>query len=212
MVITIVAGASFAVGAIVPWLQPSTQERSIAATPPTSAQAPLSAQERAAPAPLPRRTGVLAIGDDIVHSASACLEERGVDVHPRSIGSVSELQAVAESSTTAYAAVLIHVERLDDLVDGHIRRALTSIPPGTRVIWGTVRLDQAPWGGYSPEDRINASVRNVVRRDSDARILDWRKATDRHPEWLDWDVGLSDAGCREYAAKVVGLSGLPRKA
>lgn len=170
-----------------------------------------AAAGRDAPAPA-RHDGVIAIGDEILHDASLCLRDRGITVHPRIIRSVEELQRVMRSATARYKVVHVNVSGLDNLVDGHIATALRSVAPDTRVIWSTIRWIPQGWGTYSPEDRINASIRNTVGGTAHGRVLDWRSATSRHPDWTLPDGRPSATGCREYAAKIVKLSGLPRRA
>ncbi|MEY3734428.1 MAG: hypothetical protein RL347_1787, partial [Actinomycetota bacterium] len=163
--------------------------------------------KRAAPE---RDESIIAIGDDRLHSATECLNQRGIVVHPRIIRGVEELHKVMATATSRYAVVHIHVESLDELVDGSIERSLALTSPGTRVIWSTIKRDDSASGSFSPEDRINASIRNVVSRHPNGRLLDWRSALDRHPDWFIGGVGMTSQGCAEYAAKVRKLSGLTR--
>jgi hypothetical protein len=206
------ACASFALGAMLPWIPPASGDDHVEPTTPHVASAGLSAREQpAAPSPKPAE-GIIAIGDKSLHHATPCLRKRDVDVHPRNIRSVDALRLVTASLGRTYGAVLVHVTGLDNLVDGHIREVMEMVPEGSRVIWVTVKRGGAAWGAFSSEDRINASIRNVVGRASEGRVLDWRSATERNPEWLLGDSGLSVSGCNAYAAMVVKLSGQTGKA
>jgi hypothetical protein len=161
----------------------------------------------------PRRDeAIIAVGDAALHDAADCLSQRGITVHPRVIRTVDELLKVIAAALSRHTVVHVHVEALDDLVDGHIQKALTLAPAGSRVTWATIRRAEYAWSDFSPEERINASIRNVVGRDPGARLLDWYSATNRHPDWFIDGVGLTASGCAEYAAKVVKLSGLARGA
>lgn len=203
---------SFGLGLALPWW-PSASSPAAPAGVVRAIGGPASASTAGRDAPAPaRHDGVIAIGDEILHDASTCLRDRGITVHPRIIRSVEELQRVVLSATARYKVVHVHVSGLDNLVDGHIATALRSVSPGTRVIWSTIRWIPKEWGTYSPEDRINASIRNTVGGAAHGRVLDWRSATSRHPEWTLLDGRPSATGCREYAARIVKLSGLPRRA
>ena len=206
------ACASFALGALLPWIPPASSDDPVEPATPRVATAGLSAREPPAAPSLKPAEGIIAIGDESLHDATPCLRKRDVDVHPRIIRSVDELRLVTASLGRTYGAVLVHVTGLDNLVDGHIREVMEMVPEGSRVIWVTVKRGGAAWGAFSSEDRINASIRNVVGRASDGRVLDWRSASERNPEWLLGDSGLSDSGCNAYAAKVVKLSGQTGKA
>lgn len=201
--------AAFALGALIPWL-PLTSPPSESA--PSTIEDSPALLARASPMPTapPRDEAIIAIGDKALHDATECLNQRGVVVHPRIIRSVDELHKVMATATSRYSVVHVHVASLERLVDGNIEYALALAPPGTRVIWATIRYEDDPWGGFSPEERINASIRNVVASDPHGRLLDWRSATSRHPDWYVDGAGLTSQGCAEYAARVVKLSGLAR--
>lgn len=201
---------AFAMGALVPWLPTEPAAPAAPVPPAVMDSTALTARDGAKPAAPRRDASNIAIGDERLHSASECLTQRGIIVHPRIIRSVEELHRVLATAASRYAVVHIHVESLDELVDGSIERSLAIAPPGTRVIWSTIRRDISAIGSFSPEERINASIRNVVRRHPDGRLLDWRSALDRHPDWFIGGVGMTSQGCAEYAAKVRKLSGLAR--
>lgn len=218
-ILVAVALACFAAGASLPWLAPPATVTGFAVgsadaprhTPiPTRGAIDPTAAGPAAPSQ-PRAASVLAIGDSPLHDETDCLAQSGIRVHPRIIRSVDELLSVVAATTPAYSAVLVRVSTLDPLVDGHIARVLDASAPGTRVIWSTIRTPEPGWGEFSPEDRTNASIRNVVRRHADARVLDWRAITDRHPYWQS-GIGLSGTGCVEFTARVIRLAGLDREA
>ena len=156
--------------------------------------------------------GVLALGDDRLHGARECLEDRGVNVHPRVIRTAAELLDVAAASAERYSAIFVHIEGDERLVDGHIERLLADVNPQTRVIWATISMDKAAWGTFSPEERINASIRSVITRHAQGRLLDWQRAVQRNPEWDPGASGMTSTGCEEYARKVVKLAGVPRPA
>lgn len=211
-VIAALGGASLALGVLTPW---------VIAQPESSASPSLSApgDERraqgpeiaAAAAPEPRRQGVIAIGDDALLMAKGCLEERGVDVYPRPVRSVGELLDTVQTAVGNQSAVLIHVGTDSGLVDGQITRAIKALGPARRIVWATIQIPDPAWGEFSFEERTNASVRNVVSRHSDGRVLDWNAATTKHPDWTADGTRMSSTGCREYAAKVIKLSGMPRR-
>lgn len=210
------ACASFALGALLPWLPLTASDTEprpgVAVTP---APRPTGSAPTTAPTSEQRRnnratgTGVLALGDDRLHEAAACLEERGAHVHPRIVRDAEDVLNIVRSAASGYAALLVHLESDRGLVDGDIERILASVGPGVRVVWATVRLGGDSWGAFSPQDRINASIRNVLRRADQGRVLDWHAAVDRHPDWT-WGGSLSSIGCAEYARKAITLSGVPR--
>jgi hypothetical protein len=166
----------------------------------------------AAPEPERRSRGVIAIGDTAMLDAEQCLDDRGITVHPRSVDTPEELLSVVGSSVEDYAAVFIHIGAGSDIVDGQIGLAIESLGSDQRIVWATVQIPDAYAGGFSFEDRMNASIRNVVGRYPEGRVLDWNAATAKHPDWTVDGVRMSPDGCRAYAAKVVKLSGLPQGA
>lgn len=200
-------------GAAVPWLLPTppgdrvvsvtTQERSL----------PQAGQQMAA-APAQDRTleGVIALGDHVLLAARPCLESRGIRVHPQALDSADELEAAVEGLRRGYAAIFIHSGHAQGLVDGQIERVIQAVGARPRVIWSTIRVGGPQWGGFSFEERTNASIRNVVSRHAQGRVLDWDALTRKHPAWTVDGITMSAEGCRDYARKVAKLSGLPRKA
>lgn len=220
VLLTALAVACFTLGAVLPWvpLAPTEQTAEAAALTATRAVPPdtmLLAQEAKVKASGPDVEGVLALGDDLLHDARTCLTDRGVDVHPKVVRDADHLLEIIRSIGSRYAAVLIHMQSDTDLVDGDVQRVIASVGPATRVVWVTVRLEPADWGHFSPEDRINASISNVIRRAPQARLMDWRHAVEQHPDWADWmseGMGVSSNGCKEYARKAVKLAGSPRGA
>jgi hypothetical protein len=208
--VVILACASFILGAVVPWLPPSEEVRAVASTSSSRDVEVLSAQEAAPVAEKRTKQGVLALGDDRMHDARECLEDRGVNVHPRIMRSAEEVIEAAASAAQRYSAILVHIEGDERLVDGHIERLMAQAGPGTRVVWATVSLDAAPWGAFSPEERINASIRSVITRGPQGRLLDWQRALQRNPEWNSSGASMTSTGCEEYARKVVKLAGMPR--
>jgi hypothetical protein len=105
---------------------------------------------------------------------------------------------------------LIHVGTESGIVDGQIMRALEIMGPSRRIVWSTIQIPDPEWGAFSFEERTNASIRNVIDRQAEGRVLDWNAATGSHPEWMVDSIGMSSEGCREYARKAIKLSGLPR--
>lgn len=221
VIVASAACTSFVLGALLPWV-PLTAADTAPQTGTVVSMTPVAvdAARSSTPAPEQRRgnragdppatgSGVLALGDDRLHEAATCLEERGAHVHPRIVRDAEELLDVVRSAASGYAALLVHLESDRGLVDGDIERVLASAGPGVRVVWATVRLGGDSWGAFSPQDRINASIRNVLRRADQGRVLDWHAAVDRHPDWA-WGGSLSSTGCAEYARKAITLSGVPR--
>lgn len=211
-VIAALGGASLALGALTPWViaQPESSARpSLAA--PRDEQRAQGPEIAAAAAPEPPRQGVIAIGDGVMLEAQACLEERGVDVWPRPVRSADDLIKAIRGAVGNHSAVFIHLGADSGLVDGQIVRAIEELGPSRRIVWATIQIPDSAWGEFSFEERTNASVRNVVSRHIDGRVLDWHAATTKHPEWTADGVHMSATGCREYAAKVIKLSGMPRR-
>ena len=206
LIVAVLAVTAFSAGLALPW---AATDRAVDAQAPPADDPPALMERRPAPAPpIASRaaSGVLAVGDDRLHAARECLEQRGITVHPRVVRSALELHEVLAGSASTYAAVVIHLEGDVQLVDGHIERVLTSLRTGTRVVWSTIILDDLPWGAFSYEDRVNASVRNVIAPDPEGRVLDWQHAARRHPQWNSFR-GFTIEGCREYAKRAATLSG-----
>jgi hypothetical protein len=155
---------------------------------------------------------VIAIGDTALLDARRCLEDRGISVHPRAVKTPEDLLSVVSSSVEDYAAVFIHMGAGTDLVDGQITRAIDMLGSDQRIVWATVQIPDPYGGEFSIEDRLNASIRNVVSRHPEGRVLDWNAASVKHPDWTVDGISMSTEGCRAYAAKVVKLSGLPQGA
>lgn len=204
--------ASLALGALTPWVmagQDATQDSALLvqqAAPPEPGP-PIAA---AAAAPRQGVQGVIAFGDDAMTDARECLSERGVTVYPMKMSSAEDLLTVLEEAAGDHAAVFIHVGTETGIVDGQILKALELMGPSQRIVWATIQIPDPEWGGFSFEERTNASIRNVVGRQAEGRVLDWNAATASHPEWTLDGVRMSPEGCREYAKKVIKLSGLPR--
>jgi hypothetical protein len=156
------------------------------------------------------RKGVIAFGDAAMIDARECLSERGVTVYPGTMSSAEDLLRALEEWVGDHSAVFIHVGTESGIVDGQILSALEVTGPSRRIVWATIQIPDAGWGAFSFEERTNASIRNVVGRRIEGRVLDWNAATASHPEWMLDGVGMSPEGCREYARKVIKLSGLPR--
>ena len=214
-VITALCGASLALGALTPWVfaQPSSRPPLTASTPRDEAGDGARAQGpeiAAAGGPDSRRQGIIAIGDDVMLEARACLEDRGVDVWPRPVRSAGDLVDAIRSAVGNQSAVFIHLGADSGLVDGQIVRAIEDLGPSRRIVWATIQIPDPAWGEFSFEERTNASIRNVVSRHRDGRVLDWNAATAKHYDWTVDGVHMSTTGCREYAAKVIKLSGVPR--
>ena len=164
----------------------------------------------AAAAPRQDVQGVIAFGDEAMTDARKCLSERGVTVYAKTISSADDLLTALEDAAGDHAAVFIHVGTESGIVDGQILKALELMGPSQRIVWATIQIPGPEWGGFSFEERTNASIRNVVGRQAEGRVLDWNVATTSHPEWTLDGVRMSPEGCREYARKVIKLSGLPR--
>jgi hypothetical protein len=206
--------ASLALGALTPWVmsgQDTTQDSALLvqqAAPPEPGL-PIAA---AAAAPRQGVQGVIAFGDDAMTDARECLSERGVTVYPMKMSSAEDLLTVLEEAAGDHAAVFIHVGTETGIVDGQILKALELMGPSQRIVWATIQIPDPEWGGFSFEERTNASIRNVVGRQAEGRVMDWNAASASHPEWTLDGVHMSPEGCREYARKVIKLSGLPRGA
>jgi len=204
--------ASLALGALMPWVmarQDATQESALAIQQdaPPEPGPPIAA---AAAAPRPGIQGVIAFGDKAMTDARECLSERGVTVYPSPISSAEDLLTALEDADGDHSAVFIHVGTQSGIVDGQILKALEVMGPSQRIVWATIQIPDPAWGGFTFEERTNASIRNVVGRQAEGRVLDWNAATTQHPEWTLDGARMSPEGCREYARKVIKLSGLPR--
>jgi hypothetical protein len=198
-------------GAALPWVMPSHSPEPVASQANTTL-APLRAGAgiaAAAAVTAPLR-GTIAIGDEPVAGATQCLKSRGIDVHPQPADTAEDLLAMVSRASRDYAVVVIHTGHREGLVDGQIDRVIDAVGSPRRVVWATIRLPYGGTGGFSFEDRTNASIRNVVDRHPEGRVLDWHAMTSKHPEWTLDGLNLSEQGCREYARKVAKLSGLPR--
>jgi hypothetical protein len=145
-----------------------------------------------------------------VAGATQCLKSRGIDVHPQPADTAEDLLAMVSRASRDYAVVVIHTGHREGLVDGQIDRVIDAVGSPRRVVWATIRLPYGGTGGFSFEDRTNASIRNVVDRHPEGRVLDWQAMTSKHPEWTLDGFNLSEQGCREYARKIAKFSGLPR--
>ena len=214
-VIAALGGASLALGALTPWVfaQPSSRPPLSASTPrdePGDGARAQGPEIAAAGAPDLRRQGIIAIGDDMMLEAQTCLEERGIDVWPRPVRGAGELLQAIQGAVGNQAAVFIHLGADSGLVDGQILHAIEDLGPSRRVVWATIQIPDPAWGEFSFEERTNASIRTVVSRQRDGRVLDWNAATAKHYDWTVDGVHMSPTGCREYAAKVIKLSGVPR--
>lgn len=208
---------SFASGALLPWMPPlldsplprTADPQALAARapgPPPDVGPALNA----APAQPADSDVIVAIGDSTMLLARKCLASQGMDVHSDAVESPADLLDEARRRAGTTATVFIHVGHSGGIVDGQITEVITALGPRARIIWGTIRVSGTQWGGFSHEDRTNASIRNVVGRNGRGRVLDWAEMTSRHPEWTVDGVQPSDIGCRAYARKVVKISGLPR--
>lgn len=204
--------ASFALGAVTAWAWPS--ETSVSTSESAEVVVPrprMGTDLGAAAASVQDLDGVIAIGDGTVRQARACLRERGITVHPESVATIDELLPLLETAVVDRAAVFVHIGAQSGIVDGDIVRAIGLIGTTRRVVWATIQIPD-PWdGSFSFEERTNASIRNVVGRYPEGRVLDWHAATAKHGEWTVDGATMSPAGCREYAARVLRLSGLDRR-
>lgn len=206
------AWLSFASGSALPWLLPVQSGDRTVSTITQERQLPRAGQQiAAAPAQAPSPEGVIALGDDVLLGARPCLESRGIQVHPKALDSADALVAAVQGLDREYAAVFIHAGHARGLVDGQIDRVMEAVGTRSRVVWSTIRAGGESWGAFSFEERTNASIRNVVGRHAQGRVLDWEALTRKHPEWTVDGITLSTEGCRDYARKVARLSGLPRK-
>ncbi len=206
--------ASLTLGALTPWVMAGQDTIQDSALLVQQAAPPEPGPPIAAAAAATRQgvQGMIAFGDDAMTDARECLSERGVTVYPRKMSSAEDLLTVLEEAAGDHAAVFIHVGTETGIVDGQILKALELMGPSQRIVWATIQIPDPEWGDFSFEERTNASIRNVVGRQAEGRILDWNAATASHPEWMLDGVRMSPEGCREYARKVVKLSGLPRGA
>lgn len=211
--IAILAVTSFILGILTPWIFPPAR-----ATPPdatTSSRVstsgvgaePAQASEQSSRPPVRTPRGVIALGDHALHAVGACLEARGIDVYPRVIGTHDDLLAALQRLGNRHAAFVIHLGERQGLVDGQVRQILELVGVDRRVVWVTMRASGAGWGSFSFEDRTNASIRNVISRSEQGRVMDWRAITARHPELVIDSARTTTAGCEEYARRVAKLSG-----
>ena len=198
-------------GAALPWVAPSHSPVG-AASQPIAPRAPLraGAEIAAAAAVTTPLRGTIVVGDEPVAGATTCLESRGIDVYPQPAQTAEDLLAMVSNASRDYAVVVIHTGHRGGLVDGQIDRVMDALGPQRRIVWATISLPYGDEGNFSFEDRTNASIRNVVGRHPEARVLDWHAMTSNHPEWTLDGFNFSEQGCREYARKVAKLSGLPR--
>jgi hypothetical protein len=214
--IAVAACTALAAGAALPWITAAgTAEPVVTVTRveplpagPEIAAAPAAQAGTAAQAAL---TGVVAIGDDVLLEARTCLEARGIEVHPRPVSTADELIDAVERRMVGKAVLVVYAGSRNGLVDGQIERVMDSVGPGRRVVWSTIRMAGAAWGTFSFEERTNASIRNVVGRASDGRVLDWTAMALSHPEWTVGGASFSEEGCREFARKADKLSGQARR-
>lgn len=203
--------ASLTLGALTPWVVTRAEPAPVL-TPPLEEARAQGPEIAAAAAPEPRLRGAIAIGDAAMLEAQSCLEERGIVVYPRPVDDAEDLVLALEASLVDQAAVFIHIGTASGIVDGQIRRVIDRLGPDRRIVWATIQIPDPQWGSFSFEERTNASIRNVVSRHGQGRVLDWHAATVKNPHWTTDGVHMSPEGCREYARKVVKLSGLPRGA
>lgn len=205
------ASASLLAGAATPWITaaPTTVEQPAAGSVRTNAAASPTppAAQRTVPAVAPRPRGIIAIGNDTMLAATPCLEQRGIDVYPRAVETPADLHRALDRLGTRHAAYIIHMGEQEGLVDGQIQQVLDRIGSARRVVWATIRVPGSGSGGFSFEDRTNASIRNVVGRSPEGRVLEWRELIDRKPGLTVDGIRLSEAGCTEYAQRVGKLSG-----
>jgi hypothetical protein len=197
-------------GAALPWI--TAAGTPVPAGTDTREEPPRAGPEiAAAPAAQEILSGVVAIGDGVMLGARGCLEARGIKVHPRPVRTVDDLVDAVKKEMDGKAVLVVHAGSESGLVDGQITRVIDAVGPGRRVVWSTLRITGVPWGEFSIEERTNASIRNVVRRAPQGRVLDWAAMTLSRPEWT-WDsAGFSDQGCREFARKADKLSGQSRR-
>jgi hypothetical protein len=198
-------------GAALPWVMPSHSSERVA----SQANAPLApvragAEIAAAAAATTTLSGTIVIGDEPVASATQCLKSRGIDVYPEPADTAEDLLAMVSRASRDYAVVVIHTGHRDGLVDGQIEQVIDAVGSQRRIVWATIRLPYGGTGGFSFEDRTNASIRSVMDRYPESRVLDWHAMTSNHPDWTLDGLNLTEQGCREYARKVAKLSGLPR--
>jgi len=205
--ITLLAFGAVTAGAMTPWLISGSAAgdsgQALQAAPPQPVGDPPADTSR----PIDTRVkGVIAIGDAVMLTARDCLAERGISVHAKAIDDPEDLRLVAEEVSQDYTSVFIHLGHDAGLVDGQIERVGDAIRPDSTVVWATIQLPDPGWGGFTFEDRTNASIRNVVHRWPNARLLDWHELTARHPEWLSDGTSASPLGCTEYARRVAKLT------
>lgn len=210
--IVVLGCASLALGALTPWVTARSEAIDAPAMVAPRDAAPAQGPVIAAAAPEPTLEGAIAIGDAVMLEAQTCLEEHGISVYPKSVDDVDELLHAITASVGNQAAVFVHTGTASGIVDGQISRVIDQLGPARRIVWATIQTPDPAWGSFSFEDRTNASIRNVVSRHDEGRVLDWNAAIVKHPEWTVDGIRMSPEGCREYAAKVVKLSGLPRRA
>lgn len=207
--IAVAACTALAAGAALPWITAAgTAEPAVTVT--RVDPLPAGPEIAAAPAAEESLSGVVAIGDDVLLEARTCLEARGIEVHPRPVSTADELIDAVERRMVGKAVLVVYAGSRTGLVDGQIERVIDSAGQGRRVVWSTIREAGAAWGAFSFEERTNASIRNVVGRASDGRVLDWTAMTLSRPEWTDGGAGFSEEGCREFARKANKLSGQAR--
>lgn len=201
------AALSLAAGLAAPWLAlRGTSELGDAQE--VSVGRSAATHERGADAPAPPRQGVIAIGDRVLLANRTCLKRRGIAVYDEPVRDADTLVDIADRLADTYLVILIDVGHDAGLVDGQIQRVVDAIGHQRRVVWATIAMPDPGWGEFTFEARTNASIRNVVPRGRDTRVLDWNSATAKHPEWLIDGTTTSSAGCEEYAARAARMTGI----
>lgn len=149
--------------------------------------------------------GVVAVIDQIAGQARRCLKGEGIDVVKVRESSLVELPEILAKLSQSYVGIFVHVGHDSGLVDGDIERALGRVGPERRVVWATIAVPEPTDGRFNVEDRTNVSIRSVMGHSSSWRVLDWRQALARHPDWIDGDWVMTQTGCAAYARKITKL-------
>jgi hypothetical protein len=197
----------FAAGAVTPWMMlpgMSSEPADVAPVEPVVSASPPPQPEAPADPVTPRR--IVAVGDRALHATAPCLEARGIHVYPRSVDTFEELIATVRRLGQRHTGLIIHMGERDGLVDGQIRQVLDLVGSGRRVVWATIHVPGG-WGTFNFEDRTNASIRNVLSRSPDGRVLDWRRIARSNPGWTYDGIRPTPTGCDDYARRAAKLAG-----
>jgi peptidoglycan/LPS O-acetylase OafA/YrhL len=157
------------------------------------------------PPPPPGTLPVTAIGDSVMLGAAPALQARfgttgyidakvnrqfsaGVDV-------ARNLEAQGKLGTV----MVIDLGNNGPFKPSDMDSMMRLVPPGTRVLLVTVRVDAA-W-----QDAVNQALRDSASRYSSIKLVDWFGYSENHPEYF-WNDGthLRPAGANAFADLIAG--------